>query len=73
MNNDNKKIVIDDRAYRRGYRHGYSQALQEIKWGKKVGKLYSWSNELDKWNFMHDPQAMTPPPVYPEKFKGDKK
>ena len=67
-----KDMKIDDRAYRRGYRHGYAQALQEIKWGKKAGSLYAWSSELDKWNFLHDPFSMTPPPIYPEKFKGDK-
>ena len=69
---DVKDVKIDDRGYRRGYRHGYHQALRDIRSGHKLSNLYTWTNELRKWNLLHNPFAMAIPPVYPEKFKGDK-
>ena len=69
---DIKDTKLDDRAYRRGYRHGYHQALRDVRGGHKLSKLYAWTNQLVKWNLLHNPSTMAVPPVYPEKFKGDK-
>lgn len=68
---DIKDAKVDDRAFRRGYRHGYHQALRDIRGGHKLSRLYTWTKELLKWNHLHNPFTLAIPPVYPEKFKGD--
>ncbi|ANS05436.1 hypothetical protein [uncultured Mediterranean phage] len=66
-----KDVKVDDRTFRRGYRHGYHQALTDIRSGHKLSKLYTWTKNLLNWNFRHNPFELTIPPMYPEKFKGD--
>jgi len=43
--------TIDDRPYRRGYHHGYEQALSDIKYGKNTSKFTKYNGELMKWRF----------------------
>ena len=68
-----KDVKVDDRAYRRGYRHGYHQALKDIKNGHKLSNLYTWTKNLLKWNLRHNQFEFITPPIYPKKFIGDKK
>ena len=70
---DIEDVKVDDRAYRRGYRHGYHQALRDIRTGHRLSNLYTWTKNLLNWNFKHDPFELTTPPMYPKKFKGDRK
>ena len=44
-------IKYDDRSYRRGYHHGYEQALSDIKYGKNTSKFTKYNGELMKWRF----------------------
>ena len=46
-----KDVKVDDRTFRRGYRHGYHQALTDIRSGHKLSKLYTWTKNLLNWNF----------------------
>jgi hypothetical protein len=42
-----------DNNYRRGYHHGYSQALDDQKWGKSVIKFFN--TKLTQWRYGKKP------------------
>jgi hypothetical protein len=46
-----ENVEYDDRAYRRGYHHGYEQALRDIKFGKNTTKFTKYDGELMKWRY----------------------
>ena len=60
-----KDIPYDDRCYRRGYHHGYLQALHDVKYGKKTQKFTKFDGELMRWRYGKEGypvnQMITPP------------
>jgi len=48
-----KDVKYDDRAFRRGYHHGYSDAIDATKAGKNVIKFFNTT--LFKWRFGKKP------------------
>jgi hypothetical protein len=41
----------DDRSYRRGYHHGYEQALDDIKYEKNTDKFTEFDGKLMRWRY----------------------
>jgi|TARA_R110000824_G_scaffold88230_2_gene217005 hypothetical protein len=67
---------LDDRAFRRGYRHGYNQAHDDITRFKfKNSKILKMINHyLLEWNFVEDAKKMIfPPTIQGLKQKGEMK
>ena len=46
-----KDIPFDDRAYRRGYQHGYQQALDDIRYDKNTSKFTKYDGQLMRWRY----------------------
>ena len=44
-------IKYDDRSYRRGYHHGYEQALDDIRYGKNTTQFTKYDGELIRWRY----------------------
>ena len=65
-----EQLRAQETSYRRGYRHAYSQALDDVQRGTPMNRLYSFFNkELMQWTYFKDTKSREGettvfPPVY---------
>lgn len=67
---EKEQHIAQESSYRRGYRHAYSEALDDVKRGTPMNKLCKFFNkELMEWSYFKDTKSrkgktMVFPPEY---------